>query len=187
MEIECKFYHTFVPSIHRLYTCVVTSAEISEPRTIVKAFNGTHIAGKRNEDVGGIHFFTAKVKHLPLGLPGIFPNLRYLCLNDTGLETLRRADLIGLQSLPSDLLMGMSKLRVMLCDQNQIEEMSSDLLKPVRNGLWCIDFRKNKNINACYYPWGINNSLSSIEDVMKTIDEKCIKPAENSSLDHHRD
>lgn len=72
--------------------------------------------------------------------------------------------------------------------QNQIEAMSCDLLKPVRSRLFCIDFRGNKTINVWYYPRiDFRDSLSSMDDVIKAIDENCIKPEENPPFDQHPD
>lgn len=54
--MEVRFETLHWDKQHMLYTCIVTSAEITQPETRVKKYilrDYKHIAGKRDEDVNG--------------------------------------------------------------------------------------------------------------------------------------
>lgn len=189
MEIACSFNYGSLFEFYPIYTCLVDSADINEPGTFISAFNGTHQNGESNKDVEAISFRRCNVKYFPRGLPWIFPNLRKLNLFRTGLQAINRADLIGFQDLeslcmvanklkmlPSDLFHGMTKLKHIAFSGNQIEFMSSDILKPIMNNAdMYIDFLLNKNFPAI-------PSTPTSTGVRKIIDEKCIKPTEDHDL-----
>lgn len=199
MEAECSFfYRYFRRPDATLYNCHVTSAKINEAGTVISAFNGTHRDDKRCEDVEAIVFWRANMRYFPRGLAGIFPRLRVLHIIGCGLETLSREDFIGLRHLeklmikenqlkilPSDLFVGMPKLTFLDVDHmNQIEFMSSDLLKPIMsNNVKFIYFGGNekKNIRKfCYHP-EMGRGESSIENLMRFIDANFIEPPDYSS------
>lgn len=195
MELNCKFeyqnwsFEKQRPVYKRNYVCDVTIAEIDKPGIILGAFNGTHQAGKSHEDVDILVFTGARMKHFPRGIHKIFPHLRVLQVLSCGLTTINRIDLSGLEflerldfegneleSLPSDLLVGMPRLRCISFFGNQIKFMSSDILKPVVDkGLSYVNFQNNKSISALYHTTN-PESVASIDELMKFIDEKCTKP-----------
>lgn len=106
-----------------LYTCTVNAAEIDKPDVTIRGFNGTHLTGKCHKEVEALHFIKCKMEYFHRGVQNIFPHLRGLQVFNCGLTILGRSDLDGLQSLevieitynqleslPSNLLVGMSNL-----------------------------------------------------------------------------
>lgn len=105
------------------------------------------------------------------------------------LQSISRHQLIGLEelehlavnskllrSLPSDLFIGMTRLKVISFKDNKIENISSNLLEPIlKNKPTSIDFRGNNKIDAVYE----NESRSgiSLRRLMNFIDVNCDKPA----------
>lgn len=74
----------------------------------------------------------------------------------------------------------MSKLKIIDLNSNQIESMSSDILKPVMN-LMCVDFRRNGSLNAFLKP-RTSGSEASMEELLKIIDANCTKLANIESI-----
>jgi BTB/POZ domain len=96
-----------------------------------------------------------------------------------GLENLERLGVKDniLQSLPSDLFIGMCKLQWISCTNNNLAFMNSELLKPITgNRLKFLSFRGN-SIDAVY-SYGSKKSLTTLQEIMDIIDRNCSAPIE---------
>lgn len=196
MDVKCKYIWPINRcSIgHQLYTCQVTSASItqSDSRTI-QSFSGNHLTGKSNDDVVAVWFKKTVVQFFPQGLHRIFPNLISVRIDNCELKEITRDDLTGLQNLemiylannqlttlPSNLFQNMPKLKKIDFHINNLEFLSSKLMRPLmNNALTWVDFRKNKNINALYMNASNSmhpESVDTIEELNKIIDINCKVP-----------
>lgn len=132
MEINCEFRESRCTIYPGKYTCSVTKALITDPRTRIKAFKGTHVAGKANIDVEALSFKNTKVEYFPRGLHRIFHNLKLVFIDNCETKEISRKDLAGLEileafgvvrshlkKLPNDLFLGMSKLNCISFFGNQ--------------------------------------------------------------------
>lgn len=185
MEFLCWFF-----SQKNSYACLVFEANITEKDHEIKRIKGIHKEGKSDKDVELVWFVNTKVNYFPRGLQNHFPNLNHLTIYSSGIKEISKNDFKGLEelvtlqiensqltSLPDDLFTEMANLEIVSFLENQIELTSSELLKPLlgREDVE-VDLRDNKNIDACYWPRKFG-SLGSLEELIKLIDEKCIKPA----------
>jgi hypothetical protein len=195
MEIDCEFKNVDWKIEGVRYTCCVTKASIKEPNTIVKAFVGTHLPGKSDEDVEGIYFHNVIVEYFPRGLQSIFPKLIIVKIQQSSLKEISREDLVGLgelkslylpqnclRSLPDDLFEGVNNLKIVTFSENNIEFLSCDLLYPLLNkNVTRVDFTGNPNMENLFYRLGDPKSVKSLKELMEAIEEKCRTPAENSN------
>lgn len=182
MDIKCKYIFVINQcSIgQQLYTCQVTEASLtqSDNRTI-QSFSGNHLTGKTNNDVTAVWFKKTEATFFPRGLHRIFPNLISVRIENCGLKEITCDDLKGLQNLeviylannqlttlPSNLFQNMPKLKKIDFHINNLEFLSSKLMRPL-NALTWVDFRKNKSINVLY----MNNMNSMHPESVKTIEE----------------
>jgi Leucine-rich repeat (LRR) protein len=172
-----------------LYTCCVTSADINLQGTIVDSLSGQHKIRKDHSNVQAIDLAKQKVEFFPRGIASIFKNLIALSIEKCGLKTVTCDDLIGLENLQQfylgknlltclsdDLFLGMTKLTQISFNGNQINRMSSQLIRNIAdNQLTYVDFRNNPAIDVKYEPKSMNpkNSVASLEELFRTIDEKC--------------
>lgn len=191
MEVNCSFTLIDWENNNILYTCEVTAASITEPGTDITNFKGCHIPGKSNIDVEAISFDNIEVKYFPRRISETFPNLIALQIENCGLRSISRSDLSGLENLndvsivdndlvglPNDLFENFHKLTAISLDGNRLEFLSSQLLIPViNNDLICVRLHDNISIDAFFEP-GIHGSLSSPQELMQVIDEKCKKPSD---------
>lgn len=188
MNLKCVFRLGRCTIHPNKYTCVVTSALITKPETVVQSIEGDHIEGKSNRDVEAIAFRDAKVEYFPRGLNTVFPHLKSCFIRNCSLKKITKQDLVGLEnltslgivsckvkSLPDDLLENMKQLKHISFEDNQIERLSSRVFQPVlENNLALIELRKNKIIDDFYgktHPKS-SDSVESIEKLMKIIDKK---------------
>jgi hypothetical protein len=182
MEIKCKF-ETVGWAIDS-YSCHVVSASITKPGTTIK-FYGIHEEGRSNEDVEAIFFLNTQVKYFPRGLNLVFPRLKHLEIINCGLLELSRDDLAGLEDieklyldcnqlkiLPENLFKGMRNLKQVSFNNNKLEFVSSNMLRPLlENYVIYVNFLNNPRINSVYgSEWGW------IFDLMDQIDKYCLKP-----------
>jgi BTB/POZ domain/Leucine rich repeat len=191
MELACRFEDQ-TWSNEKKYTCIVTSANINEPGTIIKAIRGVHLPSRTDFDVEAIKFEYTTVEYFPRGLRQIYQSLKALQINKCGLTDITVDDMEGLHglatlflgynqltSLPSDLFRDMKELKCVSFYNNKISRMSSELLAPiVRNPLHYANFRKNTKIDVLY---DLPNaySVTSIGELMYLIDNSCNKPIED--------
>lgn len=193
MEVNCEFKRL---RDFQMYMCVVTSAFITKPNTIIKKFKGVHKIGKSHQDVCGILFTHLNIEFFPHGLGEQFPNLVTVFINNCNLKVIFRRDLVGLEnlehfclnfnelkSLPSNLFVNMNKLKKVSISDNQLENLSSKLLQPFeeKNEVF-FNFRRNSSIDSFFNPM-LAGSEASLSQLMKVIDEKCGKPDELDVLE----
>lgn len=190
MELKCKFHYS---------DCNISSADITEPRTLITGCEGVHSKDYTNNKVHSIEFFNTTVHYFPRSLPDIFPHLTTLKIINCGLKRISRDDLIGLGSLrelflignelisvPNDLLTGMTNLHTISFESNQIEFLSSDLFKPIiRNDWQLIDFRANRKINNYYQIKQYNElkligRVETLAELTDKIDRNCEKPLDEA-------
>jgi hypothetical protein len=170
----------------------VRQASITFPGATVKSAVGKHERGKYNNDVEAITFRNTNVSYLPRNITKIFPNVKQLSVYNCGLLLLTREDLMGLenlevlvicgnrlQSLPSDLFVGMQKLRKISFYSNRLEYMSSEILQPILGQLQSANFQMNTKIGAVYDPEN-PNSVESLQKLMEIIDRNCLPPQSHS-------
>lgn len=202
MYINCKFLETKWVSCHgnfNMYLCQVTSAKITDQFHTIKEFKGKHVKGKGSKDVKRISFDSnAIVEYFPRDLHKHFPNLTHLSICDCGIKEVSLRDVKGLvnlvslgirncklTSLPDDLLIAMPNLRSVYFENNNIEFASSRLLEPlVGRPNVTVNLGGNKSIDS-YYHQRMDGPIKSVQDLMRTIDEKCKKPVNpcNTGMD----
>lgn len=189
MEVKCVFFRS---SGGLGYYCSrVTSTSIIERNIEIKSFVGQHVAGHNNNSVGKIQFMNTEVEFIPRGLLSNFPHLMHLAIFNCGLKEIRRDDLAEfnnleklivsynqLETLPSDLFIGKTALKIISFSNNKLEFVSSQLLKPIiDNHLEIVDLTKNTKIDAKFslidYSKGLGGSL---DDLMELIDTQCEEP-----------
>lgn len=189
MELECEFKFEEWTTFPHLYTCVITSAAITKPRTLIKAINGIHLPGRSNKNVEAIKFANTVVKYFPRGLQIIFPGLIVLQISSCGLKEIERSDLVGLEalstlviyknqltSLPDNLFTGMQNLKRFSFGSNKLETVSSQLLKPLKlSEITLAGLQNNSKIDA-FYQRDCSSSVESLEKLMQIIDKSCSKP-----------
>jgi BTB/POZ domain/Leucine rich repeat len=90
-----------------------------------------------------------------------------------------------LHSLPSDLFIGMSKLKKITFRDNKLEFLSSKILEPISgNNLKIVSFRQNTKINAFLLPGERN--VETVQELMDVIDEHCKRPVKEMDELHIR-
>lgn len=188
MELACKYEEQMWLN-EKKYTCVILSASITEPETIIKAIIGIHQPGRTDSDVEAIKFEYTTVHYFPRGLRQIYRSVDALQINKCGLKEISAEDLEGhetvvtlflgynhLSSIPSDLFKNMNSLRSFSFYNNEIEFMSSELIVPlIRNPLHYANFRKNTSIDALYDPPN-KYSVRTARELMDLIDNSCRMP-----------
>lgn len=154
MKYQCDFAFTFFG-----YTCeVIKICEVTGTKGTV--FIGKHEPGQTRNDVEYLEIFNQSLAFIPRNLHKEFPNLTRLRINGCGLKEIWNEDLIGLKylqyldlcnnnltSLPNDLFFGQRQLHSILFDDNQLECLSSRLLKPIKTSLELAYFLKNPRID----------------------------------------
>lgn len=135
------------------------------------------------------------ISSFPINLDMYFPHLRSLHIFHQNINSISRQDLIGLgnledlyvtdsrlKSIPSNLFDNMRKLKKVNFSNNQLESISSELLKPIiNNRLKLIDLRGNKKIDAFY---SIRETGAvTLQELMDLIDLQCTKPPEDLRFD----
>lgn len=183
MRVKCSFVQKASS-----YKCQISAVHNTKPVIEISWFRGTHVEHKTYKDVDSISFQSANISYFPLftrRLDDIFPSLRTLEIENSGLKVISREDLVGLEfleklsicsnqlrSLPSNVFDNMLKLKEVSFYNNKLEYLSSRLLKPIMKGLILVDFRSNIKIDE-FYQKGRQGSVKSIQKLMDTIDEQC--------------
>jgi BTB/POZ domain len=185
MELLCKFSTASYGD--RFYTCVVKEASVLKRHRIIKGFIGEHEPGKSNNDVKAIRFEETTVHYFPRGLAEIFPALKKLSIRQCGLRSVTRDDLKGLENLedlslcanplqwlPSNLFVGMTKLK--------LERISSKILEPIANNrLDLVSFDSNTKINSLFGRQHYRTT-KTLRELMEVIDKNCDKPDEDEEM-----
>jgi hypothetical protein len=183
MYLNGRFYYTSFSLYHyRYYNCSINQASITKEGMTISPIVGEHEQSKSNQDVESVNFFRTTVEYFPRGLVNYFPNLKALDIENCGLKMICREDLEGLEnleilvlrnnklrSLPTDLFIGMKKLRVINCYNNMLECLSPKLLEPLVGHLEVVDFRNNTNIDKRFE---MLRSALELEKLMLAIKEQ---------------
>jgi BTB/POZ domain/Leucine rich repeat len=189
MELICEFQFN-----EGDYECEIRKASITQPLTEIKAVLGDHQPGKTNADVIILSIQDTVVHYMPKGFSVIFPELKEIYIKNCQMKKILREDLIGfealealhldenqLTSLPDDLLTNMKKLKEISFENNEIEYMSSKLLKSISsNELEFVDFEKNSRINE-FFNSDYSDGINSLENLMQIIDKQCLKPEQGET------
>lgn len=171
------------------YTCTIENASITKPGTEITKVIGKHLEDNKNKDVEAIYFKDSVVEFFPRGLHKIFTRLTDFNIFGCGLKEITREDLNGLenlealhlnrnelQTLPSDLFIGMHKLKAISFYINKLQFLSSKMLLPIiGNGLNSVNFGHNPIIDQNYCPEDKGN-VNSLQELMDIIDKECSEP-----------
>ena len=164
-----------------------SATSIKNPGASVSIIKGVHEEGKTNRDVAGLSFISKKVEQFPRGIQSFLPILTLLEIADCKLKKIARRDLLGLENLKvlllhrnklkalsDDLFEDMPQLETIDFSGNKITRMSSKLFEPLNmEKLILADFNDNPSIDYCF---DADDDDTSLDDLMKKIDESCELP-----------
>lgn len=165
MELVCEFkqYNWTGGNQEKVakYTCDVKEPKIIEP-TAIKEFHGKHIAAFNHGRVAGV-IFSGVVENIPSGIKAKFAAITSLSFVGCGLIKISKEDLKDLGSLQTleldnnklttldeDLLINTPNLQRLTIVKNQLENLPSNLLEPVKKTLAFADFRYNPGSDFYY-------------------------------------
>lgn len=203
MEIICSYLTCSGPDNNSL-TCYMHSIE---NKSVGLTSKYAYLPrGKTERDVKSLYIrYTIlypdfKLETFPVRIGELYPRLKAIYIGSCGLKALKREDLDGLEeletlfvrenyltSLPSDLFIGKKNIKRISFRRNNLEVLSSQLLKPIPgDNLILADFRDNTKINDYYKP-GDADAIS-LEQLMDKIDAQCDQPKEDripfTNVDH---
>lgn len=197
MDLNCNFESMLFSGVTR-YACVIDTAMITKPGININSIIGNHEELSNNECVEVVYFHDTVIEYLPRGFSKIFPNLKGLEVSRCNLKSLVFEDLKGLEnlemiyirynetlnSLPSDLFIGMRALREISFEGNNLCTVSSEIFKPLKkNKLTIVNFEDNSKINAYYQPNKPSSSAASVDSLQKLldlIDKNCETPSDQN-------
>lgn len=194
MELKAVFESIPTEDNSPFYLCNIRRVSIKSPETKITRIIGDHIEGKNDDDVNMLLFDSSEVHFFPRGLDKIFKNLTGIMILSCGLKRITRNDLVGLTNLKyltlddnqlrllsPDLFVGMNKLKHIAIRNNKLRILSSKLLKPIAgNAVTLVDLRGNTKIDACFHPAQGQGNVDSLQELMEIIDKKCVPPFENN-------
>lgn len=175
----------------RGYMCRVTEVNTANAVNAIERFNGVHVP-RNNKAVTAFEIIGTEINFRLSDLHKQFPNLTHLYMTHCKLKNISKADLVGLRnlvtfcatrneltSLPNNLFEGMNELTYIDFSGNEnLKYVSSELLRSTNiKNLTHVGFLSTP-INAFYEKNVTRNILdegtvSSIEELMTIIDEKC--------------
>lgn len=194
MIIDCDYRLTFWnDNLEYYYTCIVTSATITEPYTKILSFSGNHLPYKDHTDVEALSFQETVVEYFPQGVPKIFKKLKAIYIGSCGLKQITKYDLKGLtkelitlsihsntlELLPANLLTGMHRLKNLILYKNKTKYIKSKMFQPIMNNdMVVVNLGENITIDAFYESSPILESskrIATLEELMIIIDRDCQK------------
>lgn len=195
MELYCEYSRSSWAGIGIVYTCKVTTANITD-RVTVKTFKGAHQKGYNDNHVEALRFVNSTLHFLPTGFNKIFPNLKGLSVFNSGMKEIVSSDLIGLEKLvelsiygnqltklPSDLFVNLKELKWIDFCNNKLQCMSSQVLATVsEKNLLCVDFRSNEKFDA-YFIHTSGVGLNTLDELRASIDKSNDTTAEDVDSD----
>jgi hypothetical protein len=174
-QIKCEFF----TSLTGAYECKVDSTAILDGPCV---FVGNHHKGITNRDVKGLLFRDIYFSKFPRGLRESFPNLEWLLISKSNLETIDRDDIkmlttlrqfsianCRLKRLKGDLFRDLTDLEVISFKGNELEEIEPDILDGLEK-LTFVNFRENPNIHFLYKK---SDGWFTLDDLKREIAEKC--------------
>lgn len=197
MRVNCVFEHISYGGKNMLYTCIVSSStKIMQRGVKIKEFRGKHLPKYNLHKVEAIWFENVICNFIPRGIHDNFPNLIALGVLNSQLLGVSREDLEELDenlvyiyfhynplaSLPDNLFVNMKKLReISIMNNSNLKHITSKVIDNIiDNNLRYVDFTNNGCIDAHFCP-GYVNTLASVEELLKVIDESN-KSKEEKSL-----
>lgn len=124
VAMTCDYDYKAITPDELVYCCSWHGIDIQGNNIETGSFNGSHLSGKSEWDVEGIHLVNGTMTYLPTGLGLYFENIRHLTVGELtpdfgslGTKVVRRSDLRNLKKLE-----GLSFLR------NDIETLHEDAL-----------------------------------------------------------
>lgn len=182
MEIKCEFFEVL-----EKVECKVTSIKTTEPGSKIKSIIGTFPDKKTYEDVARFYIWDENLEAFPENISSLFPNLSRLEIKNCGLKKISRSDLIGLENieslllmenelttLPDDLFVDMKNLKHIHFNDNKLENLSSNLLKPIESNLLFADFSNNTKIDELF----VNRFSGNLKLLMEKMDLTCTSQTE---------
>lgn len=178
VEIDCWYRMTnWIPG--GIYICGATITNVEDPTT-VRNINGTHLAGRSNEDVRGFSVFLHDIlTTIPTGIEKFFANLELFAWDNGNISTIDSSTFkpfpsllfisLGnnkLISLDGDLLQHSRKLREIEFHGNLLEHVGHDLLTGLTD-LTYADFESNPCINIRA------NTPEAIQELNRQLPIKC--------------
>lgn len=178
MEIECKFAdRNWNRGSNSVYTCSVTSCDITDRNPEIAAFKGIHAPNRNNNDVKALRFYCVKVHYMPRHLSKIFPNLIYLRITKCELKEITAEDMIGLENVeeiylddneittvPQNLFRNMSNLREFYLTNNLIQKFNWKVLEPIQNTITSFYVYNNPGISEYF-----ESFMKSFEDFIRRL------------------
>ncbi|XP_070508991.1 protein artichoke-like [Chironomus tepperi] len=132
MSISCIFNKsTFIFGYSQVYNCQIERQDFTDVQK-VNVISGVHENGSTKHDVHSITFSKCIMPKFVSGIPEIFMNLQRLCVRDSKLREIKADDFLG-----------MSHLRILWLDFNEIVELPENLFKNVEH-LEDVSFYSNR-------------------------------------------
>lgn len=146
-----------------VYSRSVVDYAILRPETTANIDEVEHQEQKTNDEIASLSFIKSRLKFLPRRLDNNFPNITKLSILKCGLKSITREDLKGLEELetlnllnnllkklPNDLFVHTIHPTYISFFANKLDELSSEVLKPIFNGLQYANFLENANIDVIF-------------------------------------
>jgi Leucine rich repeat len=151
-EVGCNYYSFDVNNVS-YYACGVKHLDDADKIVtgISSALSGDHMPGMSNDDVTAIDFYYQNTPTIPKGFDKIFPNLKQIDLNKSGLKSLTAEDLKPYPGLEM----------VFIRNNPDLLSVDNDLF--VNNpAIKYVDFSDNKNL---VLPQDVFKSLPNLVEV----------------------
>ncbi|XP_070504867.1 uncharacterized protein [Chironomus tepperi] len=177
IKVKCSYYGFTYYGNKKVYECRFYDQTIPENTTIIP--DGTHKSDRRNEHVESVDLSNCKLTKVPQGLTRIFPNLKVLYIQYSGLTTITKSDLAeyknlerinitynDIKFLPGDLFDGFKNLEAIVFSYNKLELIEPNILDGLDN-LKHVNFRGNPNYTKFYSQfsdWNPNATLEEVKD-----------------------
>lgn len=169
------------------YMCMVKDIKIINANSDKIVINGVHQDFEDDSTVVGVSIRKQQtLNKFPRGFGLVFPNMKYLEIDTSGISGLERADFVHMAhlqglwmpnnpivSLPNDLFTNVQGLRYLSFHKNKLKFIGPDLLKPLKN-LKLANFEGNTTIDISYH-----GREEELENLNREIAMKCMAPKAN--------
>lgn len=188
MQVEVEFRHKsflFIPKENLNmggYMCMVKKIHVVDKNSDKIVIIGDHQEHENDSTVCGVSIRKqSSLDKFPRGFGLVFPNMKYLEIDNSSIAVLERGDFVSLAhlhglwmpnnpivSLPNDLFMNVQGLRYLSFHKNKLKYIGHDLLKPLKN-LKLANFEGNTTIDLSYH-----GKEEQLEQLNREIAEKCL-------------